>query len=192
MRWALSNLFRPGQSALTLLHVVPDIYDGPAPGSTYFDAAYDPELEAAVEDADRDIIQRYFVAEATAAGIPVRLVCVKESTTHHTGAAIAAAAVQLQARGLRRGMGEEIRAAGAGTCPKALPSRDTLIPTRPAPPGKPPGGGPASKGIPGGHAARLYGPVLRQPLLYARRPGACARRRVKQAGRQARSLGGAP
>lgn len=44
-RWALQNMYRPGDK-LIVLHVMPDVFSGPASGSIYYvPPANDPEVE---------------------------------------------------------------------------------------------------------------------------------------------------
>ncbi|KAL6771327.1 hypothetical protein ACKKBG_A25905 [Auxenochlorella protothecoides x Auxenochlorella symbiontica] len=97
LHWAISHLYREGESSLVILHVVPDVYDSPAPGSIYYEETADPELEAALEAEARAFLEEQFVSRAAAAGIPARVVLVREGNTRHVGWAVAKAAEELQA-----------------------------------------------------------------------------------------------
>lgn len=97
--WTLSNVYREGDH-LHLLHVVPEAFSSPAPGSVYYPVAQDPEVERTLWRQAEEFINEEFVDAARERGVAVKVVLVKESKHKHVGWAVCKKAEELEVRGM--------------------------------------------------------------------------------------------
>jgi nucleotide-binding universal stress UspA family protein len=98
-RWALDNIYRPGDS-MHIVHVVPDDLSSPASGSLYYAPPAGTEAEAMLWSQAEEFIAAEFVRPAAAAGVAVRVEMVHEGEHRHVGRAVCAAAERLHAEPL--------------------------------------------------------------------------------------------
>ena len=98
-RWALDNIYRPGDS-MHIVHVVPDDLSSPASGSLYYAPPAGTEAEAMLWSQAEEFIAAEFVRPAAAAGVAVHVEMVHEGEHRHVGRAVCAAAERLHAEPL--------------------------------------------------------------------------------------------